>query len=189
VTGGHQFDASTGRLRELAGRVRALPPPRIVAIDGGAGSGKSSFAARLAAMLYPAAIVPCDDLLDGWGGQFDFWPRLRTEILTPLRAGGTVRYRRFDWRAGRFAELATVAPTPTVLVEGVSAIAACGGAADFRIWLDVPRIERERRWAARDGAPLQPEWITWLDAEDRYYAGHPPVADVVITYEDRDEPG
>ena len=55
---------------DLAARVRAVPPRlgpvRLVAVDGGAGSGKTSFAARLAAALDGVPVLHTDDFLDGW---------------------------------------------------------------------------------------------------------------------------
>jgi hypothetical protein len=47
------------------------------------------------------------------------------------------------------------------------------------VFLDVPRLERERRWAARDG-PLQPDWVAWLAAEDRFFAEHPVPAEALV---------
>jgi hypothetical protein len=168
----------------LADRVRTATPRcgdvRVVAIDGGAASGKTTVAAALATELGATPILHCDDLLDGWAGQFTFWPRLRS-ILATLATGGAASYQRYDWVAGHFADEITVEPHGTLIVEGLSSIVGCAGAAACAIFVDVARPVRERRWAARDGAPLQPEWITWLDAEDRFFAAHPPHADVVLT--------
>lgn len=149
---------------------------RVLAIDGGAGAGKSSLAsavaARLSATGVSVATVSTDQLLDGWQGQFDFWDRLRTDVLEPIAAGHPGRYRSYDWVAGRFCGQVEV-PVPQVLiVEGVSAIAACGPAAALTVFVDVDRGERERRWVGRDGEP-QAEWFRWLDAEDRYFASAP----------------
>ena len=98
-------------LAELVERIRAAEPRcgqvRVVAVDGGAAAGKSSLAAALADRLDGAAVLSTDLLLDGWEGQFGFWPRLRTGVLEPLAAGRPGSYRRFDWHAMRFAGLHT----------------------------------------------------------------------------------
>jgi len=144
----------------------------VVAVDGGAAAGKSSLAVALAGRLAGVAVLSTDAMLDGWAGQFTFWPRLRADVLAPLAAGRPGSYRRYDWHAGRFAGTALV-PVPRVLVvEGVSAIAACAGWLAVAVFLDVPRDVRERRWIERDG-PLQPAWQDWLDNEDRYFSEHP----------------
>lgn len=169
-------------LEALAERARAGEPRcadvRVVAIDGGAGAGKSTLAESLAATL-GAPILACDDLLDGWDDQFTFWRRLRM-ILHALARGEVARYRRYDWVLGAFTDEISLAPQDFLIVEGVSAIDACGAAASLRIWLDVPRRVRERRWIRRDGPGLAPERQRWLDAEDEYFARHPIQADVIV---------
>jgi hypothetical protein len=168
----------------IAAEVRRRPPRcgtvRVVAVDGGASAGKTTFAGRLAQVL-DAAVLHTDDLIDGWDGQFRFAETLRTDVLAPLARGEPGHYHRYDWTTGAFADTVPV-PVPAVLVvEGVSAIAACGDAATYRILLLVPRAERERRWTQRDQMGLQPEWTAWLDAEDEYFAAHPPPADLTLS--------
>jgi hypothetical protein len=152
---------------------------RVVAVDGGAAAGKSSLAEALAGLLDGAAVLSTDAMLDGWAGQFSFWPRLRADVLAPLAAGRPGSYRRYDWHAMRLAETVAV-PVPRVLVvEGVSAITACAGRDSVAIFLDVPREVRRRRWIERDG-PLQQSWLDWLDNEDRYFGEHPVPAGTVL---------
>lgn len=85
-------------IHELADRVRAAPAraggTRVVAVDGPAGSGKSTFAARLSAAL-GAPVVHLDDLIPGWTG-LDQPPRgsssgysRRWRPVSPLGTEGT----------------------------------------------------------------------------------------------------
>lgn len=182
----------------LAGRVLAAPPRcgpvRVVAVDGGAASGKSTLARALATAVRArgatAEVVQTDFLLDGWAGQFTFHDRLRTGVLAPLAVGRAGRFARYDWHAGRFDGVTDVPVTDVVVVEGVSAVAACGDAAALTVWLELDRAERERRWCARDrAAEVQPEWVTWLDAEDAWFAAHPVRADVVVAADEPDPAG
>jgi chloramphenicol 3-O-phosphotransferase len=147
-------------------------PVSVIAIDGGAAAGKTGLAERLSALLPDAAVLHLDDLLDGWAGQFGYRDRLHTEVLVPLAADRPAGYRRYDWTLGRFADRVTLPVPRYLLVEGVSALWGCSPFWSVGVFLDVPRTERERRWAARDGDP-QPEWRAWLDAEDRFFAEHP----------------
>ncbi|MCW2493226.1 MAG: hypothetical protein QOH56_15 [Pseudonocardiales bacterium] len=152
----------------------------LVAIDGGAAAGKTTLAAALAERLPASEVVHTDDLLDGWDDQFGFWPRLRGDVLEPLAAGRAGRYRRYDWAASRFGpEIGVPVDTRTLIIEGVSAIEACGAWADFRILVDVERSERERRWRQRDGS-LDANAMRWLDCEDSYFASRRVEADWVI---------
>ena len=96
-------------LAELARLIETATPRCgtviVVAIDGGAAAGKSSLAAALGDLLPASVVLATDDLLEGWAGQFDFWTRLRHDVLAPLSQGRPAGYRRYDWHAGRFAEL------------------------------------------------------------------------------------
>jgi uridine kinase len=167
----------------LVERIEAAEPRcgrvTVVAVDGGAAAGKSSLALALADRLDGAAVLSTDAMLEGWAGQFGFWLRLREDVLAPLAAGRPGSYRRYDWHALRFAETVPVPVPRVLLVEGVSAITACAGRLSVAIFLDVPRTVRERRWIERDG-PLRRPWRDWLDAEDRYFAAHPPPPATVL---------
>jgi uridine kinase len=167
----------------IAATVRATDPHcgpvRVVAVDGGAASGKTTFAAALAHELGGVPVLHCDDLLNGWGDQFSFRPRLVT-MLARLARGEIARYRHYDWVLAAFGTVETeLAPEGDLIVEGVGAISACATYASLRIHLDVGRAERVRRWVERDGA-MQPEWQRWLNAEDDFFAAHPPRADLVV---------
>lgn len=182
LDGSGGLDRSAG-LDRLAESVVAAParcgPVRVVAVDGGAAAGKSTLAAELARRLPRCVVMHLDDLLDGWAGQFSFAGRLRSQVLEPLAAGRPARYRRYDWIAGSFTDWVTVAVPNTLIVEGVSAIGACGKLASIGIFLDASRADRQQRWVRRDG-PLQPEWSAWLDNEDLYFAEHPLPADTLV---------
>jgi len=170
-------------VQELLAAIRAAPPRcgpvRVIAIDGGAGAGKSTLTAEVAAAIPDATVLHLDELLDGWAGQFGYRERLHAEVLAPLAAGRPGCYRRYDWLAGRFAEPVTVPVSRYLIVEGVSALWGCAPFWSAGVFLDVPRVERERRWIERDG-PLQPEWQAWLDAEDQFFAEHPAPAGAVF---------
>ncbi|UQX87234.1 uridine kinase [Jatrophihabitans telluris] len=154
-------------------RLLALPPTcgtvRVLAIDGGAAAGKSTLAADIARTLADSVVVHTDDLLDGWDDQFGFWDRLRTQVLDPLAQGRTADVPQYDWHRQTFADPRPL-PVPRVLiVEGVSAIQACGGRLTLGVLLQVDRLDRQRRWSDRDGA-LGPAELRWLDREQDYFA-------------------
>jgi hypothetical protein len=163
-------------LDRLVGLIESAQPScgavTVVAIDGGAASGKTSLAMALTEQLPGSAVLSTDLLLAGWAGQFSFWHRLREGVLAPLAAGRPGSYRRYDWQLMRFAETVAVPVPGVLLVEGVSAIPGCADQASVAIFLDVPREVRQQRWIERDG-PVQPAWLDWLDNEDRFFATHP----------------
>src|SRR4051812_7477988 len=88
--------------QSIMGSPARLGPVRLVAVDGFAGSGKTTFADRLAREL-TAGVLHTDDFLAGWTDLAGFWPRLEAGVLEPLRHGRPGRYRRYDWLHERFA--------------------------------------------------------------------------------------
>lgn len=174
-------------LARHADALRSLPPScgpvRLVAVDGHAGSGKSTFAARLAAALGGAPVLHLDDLatheeLFGWVD------RLREQVLLPLSRGEEARYAPYDWTERRFGPVRTLEPAPVVLVEGVGAAARrCG-----RGW------RRSAGWSWGGPSPggaagrgtarrLTEFWDGWTTAEETHFAGDPsrPYADVLVS--------
>jgi uridine kinase len=148
-----------------------LGPTRLVVVDGPAGSGKTTFAAHLAAALGGAQVVHMDDLFEGWSGlRAGLWQRLHDQVLRPLLAGGTGRYRRYDWDAAAFAEEHDVPAAETLVIEGVGAgERSITPHASLVVWVEAPEELRLQRGLRRDGAALYPEWVRWLRAEERYF--------------------
>ncbi len=65
----------------LANEILAARSSQLVAVDGRAGSGKTTFATRLRRFL-PGAVVTAPFL--DWSDLDDWWPRLEKEALAPL---------------------------------------------------------------------------------------------------------
>jgi uridine kinase len=161
---------------DLAARVRAGAPglgrTRLVCIDGPAGSGKTTLAARLATALGSGtAVVHMDDLYAGWT-MTGAVARLTAGVLGPLAEGRPGTYQRYDWDAGRFRPEPVPVPVPEVLI-----VEGCGSCprdvdpwASLRIWIEVPRELRLARGIERDGAGLTDLWIHWQASEAAVFA-------------------
>ncbi|WP_199807933.1 hypothetical protein [Streptomyces sp. NRRL S-350] len=164
-------------LHALAAELRALPPScgpvRLVAVDGHAGSGKTTFAGRLAAALGGAPVVHLDDLATHTE-PFEWTGRLRAQVLEPLAAGRDAAYRVYDWTLRRFAGTAGVPAAPVVLVEGVGS-----GRRAVRpwlarvIWMELDAESARRRGEERDGPELAEFWAGWIRAESAHFAADP----------------
>lgn len=173
-------------LTEAAVALRALPPScgpvRLVAVDGHAGSGKSTFAGRLAAALGGAPVLRLDDLATH-DAFFDWTGRLADDVLAPLSRGASARYAPYDWTLRRFRTPRALPPAPVVLVEGVGA-----GRAAVRpwlarlLWMDRDAGESWQRGRERDGSGLSDFWDDWTRAETRHFAADPsrPYADLLV---------
>ena len=161
---------------EVLGAPARLGAVRMVAVDGPAGSGKTTFADRLAGALRAAganaAVVHTDDLLEGWTDMVSFWPRLREWVLEPLARGEPARFRRYDWVRRRFEDEWQDLPVPDVLVlEGVtSARAEAAPLLTVAVFVLAGSELRLARGLARDGEALREEWLRWMAGEQRHFA-------------------
>ena len=167
----------------LVARIRQRPGPvRLVAIDGPGGSGKSTFAARLAAAADGAPVVHTDDFASA-ENPINWWPRLLTEVIEPLVGGQLVRYQRYDWPTESLAEWHAVIPSPIVIIEGVSAARReWARHLSFIIWIETPREVRLHRAVERDGEQALDDWEIWMGEEDAHFARDPTRkrADVIV---------
>ncbi|MCF3961842.1 hypothetical protein [Streptomyces fuscigenes] len=166
----------------LAAAPPSCGPVRLVAVDGHAGSGKSTFAGRLAAALGGAPVLRLDDVATH-EELFAWLPRLRTEVLEPLSRGLPALYAPYDWTLRRFGAPRTLAPAPVVVVEGVGA-----GRAGLRphlaalLWMERDARGSWERGRRRDGPALAGFWDGWTRAESDHFAADPsrPFADALV---------
>ncbi|MFI2241535.1 uridine kinase [Streptomyces chrestomyceticus] len=161
----------------LAGRLRALPPScgpvRLIAVDGHAGSGKSTFARHLATALGGAPVVRLDDIATH-DELFAWTDRFRTEVLEPLSRGEHARYGVYDWERREFTARRELAPAHAVVVEGVGA-----GRRALRpylaclLWMELTACHSWERGRRRDGPAQAAFWDDWIPAERAHFAADP----------------
>ncbi|WP_418955942.1 uridine kinase family protein [Streptomyces tritici] len=173
-------------LLERAAALRDLPPScgpvRLVAVDGHAGSGKSTFAARLSAALDDAPVLHLDDLASH-EELFAWTERMLAEVVAPLSRGETAHYHPYDWHLRTFRAPRALPAAPVVLVEGVgSGRRALRPYLARLLWME---REPEASWVRgrhRDGPALAAFWDAWTAAETRHFAADPsrPFADALI---------
>lgn len=149
--------------------------PRLICVDGLAGSGKTTLADGLERAAVERAltvtVVHTDDLLAGWGGLLEVGSTVLGDVVEPLRVGRPASYRRYDWEAGAFAELVAVPAVDVVIIEGCgSAPPGVDGTAALVVYVEAPDNVRLERGLERDGAGMRPEWLAWMADERRLAA-------------------
>lgn len=144
---------------------------RLVCVDGPAGSGKTTFAAELAALFGDAPVVHLDDLYRGWTQPLGELPeRIRAWLLDPWSDGLAGRYPRYDWYRERYVEWVEVPPAPVVVLEGCgSAAGAIRVHANLVAWIEADPEACLARGLARDGAGLRAQWEAWQESESIHF--------------------
>ncbi|MGW7368484.1 uridine kinase family protein [Streptomyces sp. NPDC054841] len=173
------LDSAAAGLRGLA---PSCGPVRLIAVDGHAGSGKSTFAALLAGALGGAPVLRLDDLATH-DELFEWTGRLLDQVIGPLSRGDSGLYEPYDWHLRRFGTPRTLPAAPVVLIEGVGA-----GRRALRphlarlLWMDRGPRESWIRGRHRDGSALSGFWDGWTVAETRHFAEDPsrPYADTLV---------
>jgi len=141
---------------------------RVVLIDGPAGSGKTTLAARLGQAL-GAQVLHADDMYEGWEGLSVLWDILGERLLEPLSRGEQAGFERWDWLASARAEHIDVPAADAVVVEGVGvAQRAARPYASLVVYVDAPWPERLARGVARDGESMRAQWDVWQCAEEEF---------------------
>lgn len=161
----------------LAAHILAAAPrcgsSRLVCVDGPAGSGKTTLAARLSAALGAAPVVHLDDLYEGWDQQLGepLARRVEAWLLLAWSSGMGGRHLRYDWVAGRFVEWVEVPAAPVLILEGcASGSRLIRSRATALIWVEAPADERLRRGLERDRPALEHEWRRWQEHEAAHFA-------------------
>jgi uridine kinase len=152
-----------------------LGRPRVLALDGRSGGGKTTVAERLAATVPGATVLHTDDV--AWYHAFFDWADLMREgILAPLRAGRDVAYRPPAWdERARAGAITASAASPLVIVEGVGiGRRELAHYFDALLWVQTDADEARRRGLLRDGADAAGFWAEWQAAEDPFQADQRP---------------
>jgi hypothetical protein len=142
--------------------------PRLIAIDGRGGAGKTTLADRLRGAAPHSAVVHTDDV--AWNHAcFDWGPRLAGHVLEPLRRGEPVDYRPDAWVThGRPGSITVAAGLDVVWVEGTGVLREeLARWWDASLYLQGDLDDQDRLLSARDGdSPEQREHVAnWMREE------------------------
>lgn len=132
----------------------------VIAVSGHAGAGKSTCARQIESRIHGCLRVRVDDFLvpsavhtrsSDWYGVDR--RRIRTDVLTPFKAGSTLAIRRLDWQTGQLGEACEIPDADVVCLEGIGIFhPELDHEFDLRIWVDCDPVSAIHRGMKRDRA-------------------------------------
>lgn len=146
--------------------------PILIAIDGPAGSGKTSLANQLAINLKSATTIHMDDLYNGWEDALTatLTRHLEEWVLDPLTQHQSVKYQKFDWTNSEYGPTVEVSDVELLILEGVGAAQArIRQQADLTIWIEVGAQIGLARVLNRDGAQILAYMLKWQERESAHF--------------------
>lgn len=147
----------------------------LLAIDGPAGAGKTTLAAKLEAEYSTHSTVRTihmDDLYDGWDNALGQYLTDTLRMITSAHlAGENCTIKLFNWHLMCFDREEVIPPTDYLILEGVGAaqeIVRKAGATTY--WLDIDEATGLQRVLARDGAHIEKEMRQWQSLQSAHFA-------------------
>jgi uridine kinase len=158
---------------DLLNNLTAVKSGQIIAIDGPAGSGKTTLAGQLQRDLNNVLVIHMDDLYMGWQDAFSARLTASTinNILRPINTSLDFKYDLYDWRKNLFTKSEVIKSNQIFIIEGVSS-----GQSQFRpyisklIWLDVSDEIGLTRVLARDGIEIKEQMLRFQLAQREHFA-------------------
>ena len=147
----------------------------LLAIDGPAGAGKTTLAAKLEAEFSVHSnvrTIHMDELYNGWD---DALGQSLTDTLQAIVAaylsGIEHTIKIFNWHLMKFDREEVITPSDYLILEGVGAaqkIVRDAGAITY--WLDIDAETGLKRVLARDGAHIEKEMRQWQIQQSIHFA-------------------
>ena len=147
---------------------------RIIAIDGRAGSGKTTLASRIESRWADRNVltIHMDDLYDGWENALSerLTRTLVQSIALPASLGKSFSYRKYDWIEKRFEKTIECEVPDLLILEGVgSGQKSVRQYLDQLIWTETDSETGLQRVLRRDGDYLETEMRVWQMRESEHF--------------------
>lgn len=157
-----------------------LKSPKIIAISGFGGSGKSTVAKLLGEEINVPVIGVDSFYNPNKLGQYRLWEvmdynRLESEVLIPFLDGEkTISYGEYDWECNQGSVKATVEVQNVIIVEGVGLFRPeLMKYFSYKIWIDCPievAITRGKKRDKEYGVSQDVNWDgIWKNNDIQYF--------------------
>ncbi len=180
----------------IISRIDSLSKPALIGISGFGGSGKSTIAGKIGALI-KAPVIGVDAFFNDSVDAYNYWnvfdyERLEKDVLIPFTSGDPVlAYREYDWEKKSLGGEVQIKHNNSIIVEGVGLFRpSLMKYFSLAIWIDCSLDEAIRRGKTRDreeyGHPQDEFWDgIWKDNDLSCYREYDPKsnADLIINHE------
>lgn len=171
------------QIPQLIEKIQELKP-RLILIDGPAGSGKTS----LSELIAPAnsQILHLDDFYNGWEEPFDdeFLIRVRQVLEAHSLQSDAEDFQTYDWEKRGWINQNSKAKTDVLILEGVGSFLLDDDMeATLKIFVTTDFLTGLNRVVSRDGDNSMPYIALWKQREFELFEKYdlPAVADFYLT--------
>jgi uridine kinase len=158
--------------------------PKIILIDGPAGSGKTTLSLKLKAELN-CQVVHLDDHYNGWDEALgtDLSSTL-INILENFTEGRACKIKIFNWQKNCFEGHKVIQPAEVLIIEGVgSGQSVARPYSSALYWVETEPEIAFKRVLDRDGPDYESRIRSWQIREAKHFSDEPTreFADFIIT--------
>lgn len=165
---------------EFLHKIKAGKKRVIIAIDGRAGSGKTTFAKRVQEALdcnvfhmddfFLPASLKTEKRLQEPGGNVHY-ERFYEEVIAPIVKGMPVVYRPYNCQTGELEEEMSFKPKQITVVEGVYSLHPLFQPFyDFKVFMTVDQEVQLARIERRNGKEMLQDFVErWIPLEENYF--------------------
>ena len=146
----------------------------LIAIDGRAGAGKTTIAARFSEELSvdkTVEVIHMDDLYDGWENALDeHLTKTLESIVNAHQKKEGFEIDIFNWQSLSFDSKRQINPVDILILEGVGAgqkVVRDAGATLY--WLDIDADDGIARVLKRDGNQIASQMKQWQIAQEIHF--------------------
>ncbi len=147
----------------------------IIAVDGPAGSGKTTFANALGKHLANSQVVNLDQIYNGWEDALtaSLAKNLLNWLIEPFQKDEEISHPIFDWHKNQYSEARLLGKPNYLVIEGVGAgnkdVLAL---LDYLVWIEADLNIGLNRVKSRDGEKVAENMPRWREAEAKWFLAH-----------------
>ncbi len=162
-------------INELLETRKRCGKTQVIAIDGRAGSGKTTLASELSlafSLDKTVTILHMDEIYSGWHDALGpTLSRTLGALLASISVGHAIELPIFDWNRGEYFSSRVIEPSELLILEGVGSAQNTVRAFDSTtIWLDIDAAIGLERVLKRDGMNILPQMQRWQLDEDLHFS-------------------